>query len=381
MKHYISRSFFFLILLLAYHAASAAPRKKNSANERGNVETNTEKPDLARVSIVRYEDITGTKNFGYMPDSLTEAIDKSLQKRFEYLREEPEKTDAAIVLFRKKNPQLNADSAADFCKKNNTDILIFGDFAFDNLTNEIVVRTSISLGSASKFRALPERRNPVNATIFKLADLVADDIVRNLTEIAKEQAPDKQAKSGIQGKKEEKLELKKTTTTAWSETNWNITPGLTVLLPLNSSFAGNRVPQGMLSLAAERRLIGGLYAGMRGSGMSVKVSSISIDLFTASAFLAYHWQLSARWDLFAELGAGYYTGKYFNNATCSSNCTAGGGGESFKINNPYFSARAGANFLIFSWLSLGLFGQGDIFYDKPTPLYFGGGGASVGFHF
>lgn len=376
----ISRSIFLISLLGICHAAYAAPRKNKAANERGNVESQADKPDLARVSIVRYADVTQTKNFGYMPDSLTEAIDKSLQIRFEYRREEPEKTDAAMALFRKKNPQLNAETAADFCRKNKTDILIYGDFSFDALTNEIVVKTSISLGSTSKFRALPERRNPVNATIFKLADLVADDIVRNLTEIAKEQAPEKQAKSGGNNKAE-KIELKKNTATAWSETNWNITPGLTVLLPLNSSFSGNRAPQGMLSLSAERRLWGGFYFGLRGSGMSVKASTISIDLFTASAFLAYHWQLSARWDLFAQLGAGYYAGKYYNNATCSSNCTAGSGSESFKINNPYFTLRAGANFLIFNWLSLGLFGQGDIFYDKPTPLYFGGGGASVGFQF
>ena len=373
----INRSIFLISLLGMCHAAYAAPRKNKAANERGNVE---DKPDLARVSIVRYADVTQTKNFGYMPDSLTEAIDKSLQIRFEYRREEPEKTDAAMALFRKKNPQLNAETAADFCRKNKTDILIYGDFSFDALTNEIVVKTSISLGSTSKFRALPERRNPVNATIFKLADLVADDIVRNLTEIAKEQAPEKQAKSGGNNKAD-KIELKKTTATAWSETNWNITPGLTILLPFNSSFAGNRVPQGMLSVSAERRLWGGFYAGLRGTAMSVKVSSISMDLFTASAFFAYHWQLSARWDLFAQLGAGYYSGRYYNNSTCLTNCTAGSGGESFKIQNPYFNARAGANFLIFSWLSLGLFGEGDIFYDKPTPLYFAGGGASIGFHF
>ena len=382
MDYRHNRSVFLFSLVFACQAAAAPPRPKKAAtNERGSVEADAAKPDLARVSIVRYGDQTATKNFGYMPDSLTEAIDKSLQVRFEYRREEPEKTDAAMALFRKKNADLNAETAADFCRKNKTDILIYGEFSFDALTNEIVVKTSISLGTASKFRSLPERRNPVNATIFKLADLVADDIVRNLTEIAKEQTPEKQSKPGTKGQKEEKLELKRSATTAWTETNWNITPGLTVLLPLNSSFSGNRVPQGMLSLSVERRLKGGLYAGISGTGMSVKVSSISIDLLTASAFLAYHWQLSARWDLFAQVGAGYFAGRYANNSTCSANCAPGGGSESFRISNPYFTARAGANFLLFNALSLGIFAQGNLFYDKPTPLYFSGGGASVGFHF
>lgn len=364
------------LMLLGTTGISAA--KKSRKDERGSELTAEQKAELARVSIVRYQDATGTRNFGYMPDSLTEAIDKSLQLRFEYKREDPDKTEGAVTAFKIKNPQLNAQSAADFCKINKTDILIYGDFTFDGLTNEIVVNTYISLGAASKFRHIEERRNPVNATIFKLADLVADDIVRNLTEIAKEQSPEK---LGAKLRKDEKLELKKIRTTAWSETNWNFTPGFSILVPLNSSFSGYRTPQPMMSLLAERRLFRGLYFGLQGSVLPARISNIALDFFTAAAFAAYHWQLSARWDIFVQAGAGYYTGRYYNNTTCYSNCTANSTGETFPINNPYFMARSGFNFLIFSWLSLGIFGQGDLFYDKPTPLYFAGGGASIGVHF
>lgn len=373
-------AFFILLGYAAYSTLPLQAAKKargQIADERGAVQTNQLSADLARVSIVRYGDMTGTKNFGYMPDSLTEAIDKSLQVRFEYRREEPEKTEAAIHAFRKKNPELTADTAATFCRRNGTDILIFGDFSFDAMTNEIIVRTSISLGSASKFRALPERRNPVNATIFKLADLVADDIVRNLTDIAREQAPTKQAK----GKKEEKIELRRAQVTAWAETNWHIAPGFSLLMPLNNSFAGNRLLQGLVSLSVERRVRGGWYIGLGANYMPLKVSSISINVAAAAGLLAYHLQLGTRWDLFLAAGAGYYAGTYSNSAVCTTACTSLNSADSFRIYNPYFTARTGANFLIFSFLSFGIFAHGGLLYDKPNPLYFAGGGATVGFHF
>ncbi len=165
------------------------------------------KADLARVAILSYQDLTGVKNFGYMPGSLTEAIDSSLQSRFDYVREEPAKSEATAAKYRTPGAAgFTPETAAEFCKINKTDILIFGSFTFDAMTNEIVVQTSISLGRKNKFRKLQERRNLVNATIFKLADKVADDIVQALTEIAKERETDKLPD---EKKTKEKIELKK----------------------------------------------------------------------------------------------------------------------------------------------------------------------------
>lgn len=165
-----------------------------------------QKADLARVSILSYLDLTGAKNFGYMPASLTEAIDRSLQSRFEYVREEPAKSEAAAAKYRTQGAGFTPETAAEFCRNNKTDILIFGSFTFDAQKNEIVVETSISLGAKNKFRNLPDRRNLVNATIFKLADKVADDIVEALTEIAKERATEKLPD---EKKNKEKIDLKK----------------------------------------------------------------------------------------------------------------------------------------------------------------------------
>lgn len=77
----VKTTFLFLLLLSPFVAALAQPPPQ--------------KPELARVAILKYQDLTGTKNFRYLPASLTEAIDASLQKKFEYVREDPATTDAA----------------------------------------------------------------------------------------------------------------------------------------------------------------------------------------------------------------------------------------------------------------------------------------------
>lgn len=359
--------FGFCLVVLPLAVANAAPPAAHA---------NQPKPGLARVSIVEYSDNTGTRNFGYMPNSLTEAIDKSLQLRFEYLRESPAKTEIAMKNFRATTRELNAETAAAFCKQNGTDILIFGSFAYDPGSRNLTVKTSISLGAADRFRVLPERHNPVNATIFRLADHVADDIVQALTEIAREQAAAGENQKAVQG---EKIELKKIKDTTWKDTNWNIAPGFGVTIPLNSSFSGYRNLSPMPNLLAERRLLNKIYVGVMGSFLEVKASNLGLETVQAAGLLAYHLHLMNRWDIYVMAGAGYYYGKYYNNSSCSGNCTATS--ESFSIQNPYFVARAGVNFLILRWLSAGLFGQADMFYDRATPLNYGGGGMQVGVHF
>src|SRR5688572_16325204 len=125
------------------------------------------KKDLARLAILTFEDQTGTKNYGYLPQSLTDAVDKSLQSKFEYLREDPVRSEAARNSYPVQG-QFTAEQAADFCRKNGLDIVIYGSFTLDRATREVVVTTRVSLGAVEKFRTLKERKNPADATIFSL---------------------------------------------------------------------------------------------------------------------------------------------------------------------------------------------------------------------
>jgi hypothetical protein len=179
------------------------------------------KKSLARLGILMYEDETGTKNFGYMPGSLTEAIDKSLQKKFEYVREEPADSEGNRRAIRATG-MFDPKDAAVYCSKNNVQILIFGKFSFDAPSKQLVVTTYISLGT-DKIRTLKERRNAVDATIFSLADRVSDDIVAEMTLIAKEQ---RAAGKGSDAAAGGKVELAKIVEINWAFKNYHVYGGL-----------------------------------------------------------------------------------------------------------------------------------------------------------
>lgn len=363
----LGRDIRFCVITLCFSAALRAQEKPK------------DKPDLARVAITRYQDQTGTRNFGYMPDSLTDAIDAALQTRFEYLREEPAKTRTAAQQFLKGSETWTAENAAAFSKVNKTDILIIGKFSFDAATNELVVTTHISLGAKDKFRTLAENRNRVDTTIFRMAERVADDIVAELARVALEQGTDKQK---AQAKKDDKIALMKDKSPNWPDVRWTVSGGFSPVLPLASGFAGRRNISPAAFVGAERRIWGPLHIGAEVSAMETHVSTIDIRFIGAAAQAAYRWDISPRWRLGAELGAGYYFGSY-KNSQCLANCSASATGtyDNFAVQNPYFMGRLALQFLIFRWLSLGAYGQGMVYYDSPTILPFAGGGLAVAAHF
>lgn len=260
---------------------------------------------LARLGILMYEDETGTKNFGYMPGSLTEAIDKSLQKKFEYVREEPADSEGnrrairATGLFEPKD-------AAVYCSKNNVQILIFGKFSFDAASKQLIVTTYISLGT-DKFRTLKERRNAADATIFSLADRVADDIVAEMTLIAKEQ---RAAGKGGDGASGGKTELAKVVEINWAFKNYHVYGGLGAATPLGD--IRNTLQSGLaLSVSGKYLFWRGLYGSLNAHifGAKFKDSSLGEKTFTAFPILAavgYAFVFGNdrwRWDI--DVGAGF----------------------------------------------------------------------------
>jgi len=333
-----------LVVLLLNSPVIAAPAEKN----------------LAKVAILTYEDETSTKNFGYMPNSLTEAIDKSLQKKFEYEREDPKKSEAARKLIKPKGA-FTAKEAAAYCTKNDVQILVFGKFTYDAANRQIVVETVISLGSEEKFRKLKERTNPTDATIFALADKVADDIVAEMTAIAKEQQ-EKEGKAKEQ-KTGEKLELKKDTAITWAPKKNTANVAFGVIGP-SGDLKDAYDDAGTLTLSANRLLWKGFYAGVftqffklsTKSGNSVFLSSLTALPLTANiGYSLFFW--SDRFRLNAELGGGYYGAKFEVKSGDTVLYT-----RSFY--NPALRVALSLHWLVFSAVSLGIELNHLQLYDK-----------------
>jgi hypothetical protein len=354
----------------------------------GQKKSNASKEEkLARVTILNFEDKTGAKNFGYMPDSLANAIDSSLQKRFLYERDEPKAAAARATELRKKRGSFGADESAEYCRISNTDILIFGSFSYDEQAHEIVIETSISLGTVDRFRILPPVRNRVDNTIFSAVDKVADTIVTELASIAKEQAT-RDGKAGETAKKGEKIKIRKEEkTVAWSENNWMI--GLTggIALPiLSTQYVTPSVAKApSVSLSATRRILKGWHAGLIAS-YSVLQTQVRDTTYTGelksgdlAAIAGYYWDFKPRWRLASEIGAGYYGGYFKGLSNCNdpSGCTLSVSEFTRGVNNPLFLGRVGIHFLTLSYLSIGLTVEWRSHYDKPYPLNSIGAGLSV----
>lgn len=319
---------------------------------------------LARVAILTYEDDTGTQNFGYMPGSLTEAIDKSLQQKFEYVREAPAKSEAARRKIKPKGV-LNATEAAEYCVKNDVQILVLGQFKYDAGKKQIVVDTYISLGSKENYRALPERRNPTDASIFALADKVADDIVAEMTKIAKEQQLNAGKKP--QSQKGEKLELEKQVPVVWAFKDYSANLSFGVASPIDEL----KVPYGTagsLAISAKRLIWRGMYAGafMQFFKLNSRESqsasfSSSLTAIPLTLNLGYSWFFwSDRWRFDAELGGGYYGAKFEVN----SGENASGNIYSKTFANPAARSAIGLHWLFSQSISFGLEFGSIVLFDK-----------------
>ncbi|HRP68633.1 MAG TPA: hypothetical protein PLY93_03810 [Turneriella sp.] len=304
---------------------------------------------LARVAILTYEDETHTNNFQYMPGSLTEAIDKSLQTKFEYRREEPTKSQAARQKL-KPHGLLNAQEAVLYCKNNDVQILVFGRFQYDARRREIIVDTYISLGSVESFRHLKVRRNPTNATIFTLAERVADDIVAEMTLIAKEQG-ERTSKPQTEN---EKITLEKETPVTWTPKLYFVTVGMGGVQPLaalKDVYPATLIPSVSFNRLVWRNFYTGIFSGLfQFKGQETQNVNFRSSLTTlATTFnVGYAWFFGKdRWRVNTEFGAGYYGSKFLVESE-SANI------YSRMFSNPVLRASTSLHFLIFSALSIGV---------------------------
>lgn len=335
--------------------------------------------EMARVAIVKYQDKTGTKNFEYMPGSLQEAIGASMHQKFEFVEADMAKVEPIVAQVRAKSKgNIGAKEAAEICRLADIDILIYGDFTYNKEEQEIEIHTNISLGSTDKFRLVPAVENRVDSTIFQAADKVATDIVAEITKVALEQ---QQAKGKSELDKKKKTQLEKTEkSTTWADINWNfsLTPGATY--PLVSREKAQVKAEPAASVLAMYRLRAKWHVGLFASFSSLRSNSntspyqTNLDHLATAATLGYYFDLSPRWRLTTMLGGGYYFGKLNVYNTCSStSCySAGGTSGSEQVKNPFFMARSGIHFLIFSFLSLGVEAEWRMLYDSKPVQTVGG---------
>ncbi len=360
------------VVLLCVTALSAAKPKKTTKVEE-NVSA-----DAARVAVLLYDDKTNTENFEYMPGSLKEAITQSLHAKFEFNEVDTSKIDKTVLQIKKQNKGIiGPKEAAEICRQTNVDILIYGDFTFSESTNKIEIHTNISLGSTEKFRQLAAIDNPVDATIFQAADKVATNIVAEITNVAKEQqlAKDKAATDEKGKTTLEKTDKSKT----WADMNWMVSTGVGTQWPLLSNAEVILEDTPMANLNADYRLLGSWHVGLAFaySGLRTvsRVGGIAANLEhgVGALTVGYFFDFHPRWRWTNRLGLGYFMGDFqmYREHGCENGC-APFADSSTKVNNPAVVLQTGIQFLIFSYLAVGLEARWQMLFDQ-TPLQGGGG--------
>ncbi|MDH4198862.1 MAG: hypothetical protein OEV66_00635 [Spirochaetia bacterium] len=180
-------------------------RSETNKNDQNKAEIMEKRmPDLARIAIIPMQDRTGTENFQYLSESLSEAIHSSMQKNFLYAQIDSLEVKKAIFdleqealavekesnarknffldIFRprrkpKSVERIQLEKTQKLAKKLNADIVIYGNYIFDEKSNEMVISTSLYFGLINAIRPISDMRNPVDNTIFTTTDKAAKAII------------------------------------------------------------------------------------------------------------------------------------------------------------------------------------------------------------
>lgn len=141
--------------------------------------------ELARVGILKFSDTTGTRLFGYMPKTLRDAIDSSLQKKFEYTRVNPELIDR----FQGRLPitrNLSEQEIRSLAQATRSDVVVYGYFTYAQEKNVLNIHPFIYVAAEDRFLALNSTSSPVDDSLFEAVDRVASEVVRAMAKLAQE---------------------------------------------------------------------------------------------------------------------------------------------------------------------------------------------------
>ncbi|MDH4262452.1 MAG: hypothetical protein OEV78_05330 [Spirochaetia bacterium] len=397
------RVIYFFIIAIYSHFIFAQGNAAPAADD-------TKKEELARVIILPFSDRTNTKNFVYMSESLSDAISTSMLKNFTFNRVDPkevQKVTYEVDQYVKKNkikqkPKNKADkndgkrvkTAAElqldedqlnFARKISSDlksdIVIYGNYNYNNETNELIFNTSIYVAASDAVRDLDENNNVVDNTIFKATDKVAKNIVDTINIMIEEAAGAKKqvAENDQETKKpDEKKALTKNIGKGpvydWAAKKFLISLGMgTSLIP---------TPRTVNLLPNEYRInnvyidvrfwpIPSLQTSLRFRHLDFETQNTNYNHSNLSVqdlmlYGGYGFYIQKRLYAYGDLGAGYYSGELNYNVFASN--STGGSYTRYKVQNPIFGARLGVDLLLLSFLSAGLSTTFDVYYDRPLPI-------------
>jgi len=416
-------TFRLLVSIIAISAITSGVFAQDKTNpdrdkkiDKGAATTATTKEELARVVILPFMDRTNSKNFQYMSESLSEAIHRSMLKNFSYnkvddgnVKKAEYEADQLLKKSKingKRKPgtikrsakegvekkvkteaevQFDDDQlflAEQIAKNTKSDIVIYGNYNYDNTTNELVFSVTIFLAASGEANELDETRNVVDVTIFKATDLVAKNLVDTINVMADEASGKKTtvAEGKTDGKKDDKPAEKKALTKKigqapvvdWAAKKFLINLGMgTSLIPAKNTDNLKPVQYeiNIQNLSLRFWPVKSIQLTLKFNhinlGSNNTMSHANLDLLDLMLFGGYGLYFEKRLYVYGDLGAGYYYGNF----DISTYGGSGSNSAKYIVKNPAFGARVGLDLLLASFLSAGMNMTYQMYYDKPNPVH------------
>ena len=147
-----------------------------------------ENSNLARIAVIDFLDRTGSKNFGYLSKSISDAVDLYLKKRFEYKRISPRKTDKLLkkryrVRQVKDIKELTQSAIKKIADNLDANVVIYGRYDYNEKTYKLEIDTSIYLKFSFKFIRMKTFKTGISFELFRAAQRLAKEINSQIAEV------------------------------------------------------------------------------------------------------------------------------------------------------------------------------------------------------
>jgi len=133
--------------------------------------------DLARVGIANFTNLNSNADYEWVEQSLPDAINTSMHARFEFVRQDENKVNAAVSQAREVPGQSKGQTAQQIAMQSQSDILIFGEFTVDAEKSELVMKARVYNATGRRFIGEIEETSEINNRVFKRIDDMAAGIV------------------------------------------------------------------------------------------------------------------------------------------------------------------------------------------------------------
>jgi TolB-like protein len=142
---------------------------------------------LASVAILDFYDKTNTQLYSYLSSSLSQAVDGSMQRIFEFDRANVDKSNQAGRAHLKASGDADKKALAAFQQQTGADYLIYGDYTFNTKTGKVSIRARIYDLARKTVIGTTVMESNVDGTLFTAVDQIADKIVQDILLMAQSQ--------------------------------------------------------------------------------------------------------------------------------------------------------------------------------------------------